>query len=74
MKYINAADADRADGVAMIGVFEGDEAALFRPAKMLPVLECHLDADLDGSGAVIRVEDLCQTGRSDFDEPLCQDG
>ena len=68
MEHVDAADADGADGVAVIGVFQGDEPALFRPAEMLPVLKSHLDADLDGGRAVIGVKDLAEPFRSDLDK------
>ena len=62
VEEIDAADGDRADGVAVVGVLEGDEARSFRTgiARLLPVLKRHLERDFDGGRAGVGEEDMLE--------------
>ena len=68
MKQCNAADADRADRVAMIGLVEPEEALLLGMAGELPELEGLLERDLDGGGARVGIEHALQAVRGDLEE------
>src|SRR3990172_299356 len=74
VKEIDPADADRAQRVAVIRLLNGDEPGLSKPppAALLPVLEGHLQGDLDSRRAVVGVEDLGEPVRRDPDERLGQ--
>lgn len=61
-EVVDRADAHRADGVAMVGAGEREEARASRPAVaativLCGVLERDLQRDLDGGAAVVAVED-----------------
>ena len=64
-----AAQRERADGVAVIGLVEGKKPRLLRLriGNLLPVLERHLERDLGGGRAAVRVEDAAQARRRDGD-------
>ena len=70
VEEIDAADADRADGVAVIGLGEREELLLLGAAALPPVLERDLERDLDRGRAGVAVEDARQAGRRDLDQPL----
>ena len=53
----DAAEARRAQGVAVVGVLEGEKAAAVRLADELPILARHPERGLDGGRAVVRVKD-----------------
>jgi hypothetical protein len=72
MEGRDAADRDRPQGVAVIRVLECDELGAFGLAAQLPVLERHLERDLDRGRAVVAVEDARQSRRRDRDELLGQ--
>ena len=63
VEEIDAADADRADGVAVIGVGEREELLLLGAAALLLILEGDLERDLDGGRARVGVEDA-RSGRA----------
>src|SRR5690606_30218845 len=65
----DAADGDRAERVAVIGVLEVDEAPLLGAAGELPVLEGELEGDLHRGGAVVGVEDALEAGRGELGQP-----
>ncbi len=71
VEELDAAHGDRADRVAVVGVSQSDEAGPAL-AALVPVLVGHLERDLGGGGAGVRVEDARQAGRSDLDEPSRQ--
>ena len=67
-----AADADAAEGVAVIGVFPGEVFGAVvsgRGSGLSPVLERHFEGDFDRGRAVVGEEDVVQAGGGDFDEP-----
>jgi hypothetical protein len=68
VKQVDAADGDRADGVAVVGLPQGDDAALARAAPVRPVLKRDFQRDLDGRRAAVRVEDLAEAGRGDLEQ------
>ncbi len=70
----DAAQADVSEGVAVIGVFEGDEAVAGRLGigLLAPVLEGHLERDLDGGGAVVGEEDAGEAGWGEVREAAGQ--
>ena len=53
---LDVADGERAERLAVVAVRERDEAALLRPAEVVPVVEAHLDRDLDRGRAVVGEE------------------
>jgi hypothetical protein len=57
VEEVDAAHRDRADGVAVVGVAQADEAGPLRLAAVLPVLERDLDGHFGRRRAVVRVED-----------------
>ena len=57
----NATEARRAGGISMIGIVEGHKLRPFRTPAQLPVLKRHLDRDLDGCRAVIRIENPAES-------------
>ena len=63
-------DGDGPDGVPVVCVLQADERGLphVLAASVLPVLERHLEGDLDGCRSRVRVEDPVQPGGSDLDE------
>ena len=71
VEELHAADRDRADRVAVVGVLEADERGPphVLAAAVLPVLERHLQRDLDGGRARVRVEDAAEPGGRDLDQP-----
>src|SRR5262249_56061460 len=52
-----AADCHGAEGVAVVSMLEADEIGSPRLAVMAPELVGHLEGDLDGGTAVVRIED-----------------
>jgi len=58
MKQINAAYADRTDGVPVIGIDNGNKFCLIRVAigSLLLVLEGDFDCDLSCGGTIVRVK------------------
>ena len=62
VEEVDAADRDRADRVAVVGVAQVDEggAAGVLAAALLLVLEGHLQRDLDRGRARVRVEDAAR--------------
>jgi hypothetical protein len=69
VEQLDPADADRADGIAVVRVPQRDE---FRPAigaAVVPVLIRHLHRDLDGRGAAVGIEHPRQARRCDTDQP-----
>jgi hypothetical protein len=60
---VDAAEADGAERVAVVGAGESDEAAAVGARVLLPVLEGNLDGDLDGGGAVVAEEDAGEARR-----------
>ncbi len=52
MKRGHEADADRAEGVAVVAVFERDEAGLAADAAIVPVLNGDFERGFGGAGAV----------------------
>ena len=70
VEEVDAADRDRADRVAVVGLAQADELGAPRlAAALLPVLEGHLERDLDGGRAVVGVEDAAQPGRARSHQP-----
>src|SRR5262249_50446080 len=68
MKQRDPTDADRAKGVAVVGLVEAGEPLLARAAAQLPVLERLLERDLDGGRPGIRVEDAAQAAWRDVEQ------
>ena len=70
VEEVDAADRDRADRVAVVGLAELDEggAAGVLAAALGLVLEGHLQRDLDRGRAGVRVEDAGEAGRGDLDQ------
>jgi hypothetical protein len=70
VEEVDPADGDRAEGVAVVGVAEGDEAGAPRvlPAALMPVLERHLERDLRCRRPGVRVEDPAQPRRREVDQ------
>ncbi len=66
---VAAAHRQGADGLAVIGLGDGDEAGLLADADLLPVLEAHLQGDFHRRGAVVGKEDLGQPRRRQGAEP-----
>ena len=66
----------RPEGLAVVGVFEGDEAGLAGFPPIPPVMEAHLERHLDGGRTVIGVETTCEAffilwfGRAHLDQAL----
>jgi hypothetical protein len=58
-------DSHCAKSIAVIGIGHTDHPTLLREAAELPVLEGHLQGDLDGVGAVVAEEATIQCARSD---------
>ncbi len=56
----------------MIGVCEAHELRLLRFARVAPVMQAHLEGDLDSGGAALRIEAARKTRRSDMDETFRQ--
>ena len=71
---LDAADADAAQRVAVVGVAQGHVAGLLGPrvGPLLPVLKGHLQRHLDGRGPVVGEEDVLQARRGQVDQPLGQ--
>ena len=65
VEEVDPADRHRADRVAVVGLAQRHEAGApaVGAALLLPVLERHLQRDLDGGGAAVRVEDARQARR-----------
>ncbi len=62
----------RADGVAVIGVMQGDEPVTLRLSEVPPILQRQLERDLNGCRAVVGIEHPGQPFRQDADETLGQ--
>ena len=62
VEEVDAADRDRADRVAVVGVLEAHELGSrgLRLRGLLPVLERHLEGDLDGGRPAVGVEHPAQ--------------
>ena len=60
VEEIHSADADRADGVAVVRLAERNELRLLRLPAQLPVLEGDLERHLHGGGPGVRIEDLVE--------------
>ena len=60
------ADGHRADRIAVVGVFECDDAAFFRLPAILPILQSQLERDFHGGRAVIREKNVAQRRGNDF--------
>ena len=69
VEEVDAADRDRADRVAVVGAGEGDELGPLLAAALAPVLERHLERDLDRGRARLGVEDAVEARRRDLDQP-----
>ena len=69
VEEVDAADGDRADRVAVVGVAQADELRPLRLAAQLPVLVGHLHGHLGRGRAVVGVEDAAQPARRDLDQP-----
>ena len=67
VKNTTSAGRHRADCIAMIGVFERQDA---RPplARILPIPERHLQRDFDRRRAAIGKENMREAARRDFDQ------
>jgi hypothetical protein len=74
VEEVDAADRDRPDRVAVVGLAHADEAGPRRVAALLVVLEGHLQRDLGGGRPGVRVEDPLQPLGGDLDQPLRQFG
>ena len=63
VEQVDAADRHRADRVAVVGVLEAHEARARGPrvGGLLPVLERHLERDLDRRRAAVGVEDAASS-------------
>ena len=74
MEAGQVADADVAEGVAVVGALQGEEFRLARPRvrPLPPVLKRHFQGDFDGGGAVVGIEDVVEAGRRQFDEAAGQ--
>ncbi len=68
VEEVDAAHRHRADSVAVVGHLERHEAVALL-AALAPVLEGHLERDLGGRGARVRVEDAREARRGDLDQP-----
>ncbi len=71
MKPCDAADADRTQRIAMIGVAQRHVAGFFRPRvrSLPPILKGHFQRDFDRRGPVVAEEDVIQAGRRQIDQP-----
>ena len=76
VEEVDAADRDRADRVAVVGLAQVDEggAAGVLAAALVLVLEGHLQRDLGRGRAGVRVEDAGEAGRGDLDQARGQLG
>jgi hypothetical protein len=63
-EVLHAAESRDAHGLAVKGVFEGNEDPSLLGAVLLPILQRELHRDLDCRRAVVAVEDVFQTGGS----------
>ena len=70
VEKVDPADRHRPDRVAVVGVAQADVGAPLRLALLLEVLEGHLERDLRGGRAGVRVKDAIEAGRRDPDEAL----
>jgi hypothetical protein len=68
MEEVDAADANRAERVTVIGLAQAEEALLLRLAAECPVLERLLEGDLDRGGAGVRVEDAAKISGGDLEQ------
>ncbi len=66
------ADRHRPRGVAVVAAANGEEQVALRLAATLPVLQRHLDGDLDRDAAGVGEEDAVQLRRCQRDEQLGQ--
>ena len=76
VEEVDAADRDRADRVAVVGLAEADEGGApgVLAAALLLVLEGHLQGDLGRGRAGVGVEDARRPGRGDRDQARRQLG
>ena len=70
----HAADADRPQRIAVIGLAQGHVTGLLRlrVRPLPPILKGHLQRDLHGRGPVVAEEDVPQARRGQIDQPLGQ--
>ncbi len=68
MEQADAAETDRADSVAVVGIFESDEFCSLFLACVLEILVCDLESDLDGGCAAVGIEDFFEVFWCDGDE------
>ncbi len=71
VKPLDAADAHAPQGVAVVGVAQGEVAGLFRPriGPLPPILEGHFQGHFDGRGPVVGEEHVGQARRRQIDQP-----
>ena len=71
---LDAAHADAAQRVAVVGLAQGQVAGLFRPrlGPLPPVLKGHFQGHFHGRGPVVGEEHVPQTRRGQVDQPLGQ--
>ena len=71
VEEVDPAHRDGADGVPVVGVSQRHEAgaAAVGAALLLPVLERHLQRDLGGGGAAVRVEHAREARRGELHQP-----
>ena len=69
VEQVDPADRDRADRVAVVGHPRARRSGAPLLAALAPVLERHLERDLGGRGAGVRVEDAREPGRRELDQP-----
>src|SRR6185295_19671368 len=70
MELVDAPNRRRSQSVAVVAASQADErrAPSVLPAALLPVLKRHLQRDLGGARARVRVEDALEPGRSELRE------
>ncbi len=73
-EHLDAPQARGAEGLAMEGTVEREEARLLGPARLRVKLQGHLHRGLDRGGAVVGVEHLIEPARRDLGELLGEQG
>ena len=74
MEACQVAHAHITQGIAMIGVMNGQKLRLprLRLGALSPILEGHLESDFNRGRAIVGKENAIKAGRRQFDQPPCQ--